>query len=127
MSNLAEPEKKTIVCIGCPNGCEIEITKTDGTFTLEGNECKKGEEYAIEEFSNPKRILTTTIQVKNGILPLIPVRSDKPLPKGKLFDCMQYLSALKIDAPLKMGQILVENILDLGVNIIASRNLDPNQ
>ena len=127
MSNLAEPEKKTIVCIGCPNGCEIEITKTGGTYKLEGNECKRGEEYAIEEFTNPKRILTTTLQVNNGILPLIPVRSDKAVPKGSLFDCMQYLSSLKVDAPILMGKILVENILNLGVNIIASRNLEPSQ
>ena len=127
MSNLAELEKKTIVCIQCPNACNIEVTKIGESLKVEGNECKKGEEYAIVEFTTPKRILTTTLQVKNGILPLIPVRSDKPLPKGSLFDCMQYLSNLKIDAPLKMGQILVENILDLGVNIIASRNLDPNQ
>jgi len=124
---LAEPEKKTIVCIGCPSGCEIEVTETDYALKFEGNTCKKGEEYAIEEFKDPKRILTTTLQVENGILPLIPVRSDNPLPKAKLFDCMEYLSTLKVTAPIKMGQILVENILQLGINIIASRDLELSQ
>ncbi|NVM31796.1 MAG: DUF1667 domain-containing protein [Candidatus Helarchaeota archaeon] len=93
-------------------------------FRVEGNECKRGEEYAIEEFTAPKRTLTTTIQVKDGILPLIPVRSDKPLPKDQLINCMNYISQVKINAPIKMGQILVKNILNLDANIIASRNLE---
>lgn len=124
---MAEPEKKTIVCIGCPSGCEIEVTQIDDTLKFEGNTCKKGEEYAIEEFKDPKRILTTTLQVENGILPLIPVRSDKPVPKNRLFDCMEYLNDIKVTAPIAMGQILVENILELGINMIASRNLDSFQ
>lgn len=124
---MAEPEKKTIICIGCPSGCEIEVTQIDDTLKFEGNTCKKGEEYAIEEFTDPKRILTTTLEVENGILPLIPVRSDKSLPKGRLFDCMEFLSTTKVIAPIKMGQILVENILQLGINIIASRNLESTQ
>ena len=121
---MPEPETKVITCIGCPSGCQIEVTKEGEEFKITGNECKRGEEYVIEEFTAPKRILTTTLQVKNGILPLIPVRSDAPLPKGRLFDCMDYLSKVKIDAPIKMGDILVKNILNLGPNIIASRDLE---
>ncbi|HUX98432.1 MAG TPA: DUF1667 domain-containing protein [Candidatus Deferrimicrobium sp.] len=118
------PQKQVITCIGCPSGCQIEVTKIGDKFQIEGNECKRGEEYAIEEFTDPKRILTTTLQVDNGILPLIPVRSDKPLPKNRLFDCMNYLCKIKVPSPIKVGDILVKNILNLNVNIIASRNLD---
>lgn len=102
------------------------MTEIGSEFKVEGNECKRGKEYAIEEFTKPKRILTTTLQVKNGILPLIPVRTNKPLPKDRLFDCMQYLSKVKVTAPIKMGDTLVNNILDLDVNIIASRDLEIN-
>ena len=121
---MSDPETQLITCIGCPSGCQITITKIGEEFQIEGNECKRGEEYAIQEFTAPKRVLTTTILIKKGILPLIPVRSDKPLPKERLFDCMQYLSSVEVSAPIKMGQILVENILQLDGNIIASRNLD---
>ncbi len=121
---MSDPETQLITCIGCPSGCQIEITKIGEEFQIKGNECKRGEDYAIQEFTAPKRVLTTTIQVKNGILPLIPVRSDRPLPKGRLFDCMQFLSSVEIPAPIKMGQIIVENILQLDGNIIASRDLD---
>ena len=121
---MPDPETKVITCIGCPSGCQIEVTKTGEAFKIEGNECKRGEEYAIQEFTAPKRVLTTTIQVKDGILPLIPVRSDQPLPKGELFNCMQFISTVKVDAPITMGQILVKNILNLNVNMIASRDLE---
>ena len=120
---MPEPETKIITCIGCPSGCQISVTKIGDDYKVEGNECKRGEEYAIEEFTAPKRILTTTIQVISGVLPLIPVRSDRPLPKDQLFDCMDYLSTLKTQAPIKMGDVIVENILDLDANIIASRDL----
>jgi CxxC motif-containing protein len=121
---MSKPQTQVITCIGCPNGCQIEVTKIGDEFKIEGNECKRGEEYAIEEFTAPKRILTTTLQVHDGILPLIPVRSDRPLPKNRLFDCMDYLCKVKVSSPIKMGDILVENILNLNVNIIASRDLD---
>ncbi|MHA1264377.1 MAG: DUF1667 domain-containing protein [Candidatus Helarchaeota archaeon] len=120
---MSNPEIKVITCIGCPNGCQIEVTKTGDTFSVVGNECKKGEEYAIQEFIAPKRILTTTIQVDEGILPLIPVRTDAPIPIDKLFECMKYLSTIRIKAPISVGQILVKDILGLGVNIVASRDL----
>ncbi len=121
---MAKPETKIITCIGCPSGCEMTVTKIGDTFQVEGNQCKRGEKYAIEEFTAPKRILTTTLQVKNGVLPLIPVRTDKPIPKERLFDCMKYLSSIIVPAPIKMGQILVKNVLGLNANIIASRDLD---
>jgi len=120
---MAKPETKIITCIGCPSGCEMTVTKIGDTFQVEGNQCKRGEKYAIEEFTAPKRILTTTLQVKNGVLPLIPVRTDKPIPKERLFDCMKYLSSIIVPAPIKMGQVLVKNVLGLNANIIASRDL----
>ncbi len=120
---MPDSDTKVITCIGCPSGCQISVTKIGDEYKVEGNECKRGEKYAIEEFTAPKRILTTTLQVIDGVLPLIPVRSDKALPKGRLFDCMDYLSTVKTLAPIKMGDILVENILDLDANIIASRDL----
>ncbi len=119
-----ESESKIITCIVCSSGCQIEVTRIGTQLQIVGNECKRGEAYAIEEIKAPKRILTTTLQVKNGLLPLIPVRSDIPVPKDKLFDCMKFLSKIIVTAPLKMGQILVKNILDLPANIIASRDLE---
>lgn len=114
---------KDIRCIVCPTGCLVHVENINGELIIEGHSCKRGEEYAKEEFIAPKRILTTTLQVENGFLPLIPVRSDKPIPKDRLQETLKVIAKAKTKAPIKMGDILIEKVLDLDINIIASRNL----
>ena len=123
MSKLVD--MKYITCIGCPKGCQIKVYKNEnGDIVAEDYFCKRGEEYAIQEYIDPKRILTTTMKVKNGILPLIPVRSNIPVPKDRLIDCMKVIAMIETGIPIKMGDILIPNILDINVDIIASRDLE---
>ena len=112
-----------IRCIVCPTGCLVHVENVNGELIIEGHSCKRGEEYAREEFVAPKRILTTTMRVKNGFLPLIPVRSDKPIPKDRLKDALKEIAQTVTNSPIKMGDILIENVLGLEINIIASRDL----
>ncbi|MBY9004577.1 MAG: DUF1667 domain-containing protein [Candidatus Lokiarchaeota archaeon] len=115
---------KVIRCIVCPTGCEIKAIKDpNNTITFEGYTCKRGLEYAEQEFYEPKRILTTTIRVENGFIPLIPVRTDKPILKDKLNETLMIIAQTVVDAPIKMGDILIKNVLNSGANIIASRDL----
>lgn len=114
---------KDIRCIVCPTGCLVHVENINGELIIEGHSCKRGEEYAKEEFIAPKRILTTTLQVENAFLPLIPVRSDKPIPKDRLQETLKVIAIAKTKAPIKMGDILIEKVLGLDINIIASRNL----
>ncbi|MFX0134645.1 MAG: DUF1667 domain-containing protein [Candidatus Hodarchaeota archaeon] len=114
---------KDIRCIVCPTGCLVHVENINGELIIEGHSCKRGEEYAKEEFIAPKRILTTTMRVENGFLPLIPVRSDKPIPKDKLEETLQEIANKQVEAPIKMGDKLIENVLGLDINIIASRDL----
>ncbi|NHJ23959.1 MAG: DUF1667 domain-containing protein [Candidatus Lokiarchaeota archaeon] len=115
---------KVIRCIVCPTGCEIKAIKgADDKVSFDGYTCKRGLEYAEQEFYEPKRILTTTIRVENGFLPLIPVRTDVPILKEKLSEVLKIIAKTKVKTPIKMGDLLIENILDLGANIIASRDL----
>jgi CxxC motif-containing protein len=114
---------KEIRCIVCPTGCLVHVENVNGELIIEGHSCKRGEEYAREEFISPKRILTTTMRVENGFLPLIPVRSDKAVPKDKLEETLRKIAATKIKAPIKMGDVLIEKVLELDINIIASRDL----
>ncbi|MFX0000557.1 MAG: DUF1667 domain-containing protein [Candidatus Hodarchaeota archaeon] len=118
---------KDIRCIICPTGCLVHVENVNGELIIQGHSCTRGEEYAREEFVSPRRILTTTMRVENGFLPLIPVRSDKPIPKDKLEDSLKEIARVEIKAPIKMGDILIENILELNINIIASRDLIENQ
>ena len=114
---------KDIRCIVCPTGCLVHVENINGELIIEGHSCKRGEEYAKEEFIAPKRILTTTIRVENGFLPLIPVRSDLPIPKEKLRETLKEIAKIKVKAPIKMGDIVIKKVLGLDANIIASRDL----
>lgn len=121
-SNIPEGSKD-IRCIVCPTGCLVHVENINGELIIEGHSCNRGEEYAREEFIAPKRILTTTIRVENGFLPLIPVRSDKAIPKEKLQETLEEIAKKTVKAPIKMGDILIKKVLGLNINIIASRDL----
>ena len=124
MSESKIPEgNKEIRCIVCPTGCLVHVENINGELVIEGHSCQRGEEYARVEFIAPKRILTTTIRVENGFLPLIPVRSNTPIPKEKLDDTLKEIAKTKVKAPIKMGDILIKNVIGLDANIIASRDL----
>ncbi|TFF94001.1 MAG: DUF1667 domain-containing protein [Promethearchaeota archaeon] len=115
---------KTIRCIVCPTGCEIKVKENpEGEVNFEGYTCKRGLEYAKQEFYEPKRVLTTTIRVENGFLPLVPVRVDQAIPKQKLEEALDKIAKTVIKAPIRMGDILIENIVDDEANLIASRDL----
>lgn len=115
---------KEIVCIMCPLGCKLEVTIGGEDITkVEGYRCKQGIEYARQEAWAPCRILTTTIRTDNPESPLIPVRSDSAIPKDKLEDSMRVISRQLVKVPIKMGEVIVDDILSTGANIIASRSM----
>jgi len=113
-----------IRCIVCPTGCIVQVKKDEtGELIFEGYTCKRGLEYAQQEFFEPKRILTSTIRVENGLLPLVPIRTDQPILKDKLNDALQLIATTIVKAPITMGDILIKNVVGLDANIIASRDL----
>lgn len=117
----------TFICIKCPLSCEIElIEERNEILEISGHTCPQGEKYATEEFTNPVRTLTTTVSVQEGVLPVLPVRSEKPLPKSMMKECVKALSTVRVKAPVKCGDLVCENILNTDVNIIASRDLQKN-
>lgn len=128
MAECKDELLKEIRCIVCPTGCNIQVKRTEeGEIVYEGYTCKRGLEYAKQEFVDPKRILTTTIRVKDGFLPLIPVRTDKAISKDKLNDALDVVAKKLVPAPIKMGDVLIENIMNEGANIIASRDIGTKQ
>ena len=117
-------ETKVMNCIMCPMGCEMTVTLENGKFiSVTGNSCPRGAKYAETEVTDPRRMLTTTVRIKGGLLPLLPVVSADVLPKGKVADCVTYLRNVMAEAPVKAGDVIVANILGLGVDIVASRDM----
>lgn len=120
-------EKREMVCIVCPVGCHLEILedeKNESGYSVLGAACKRGEVYGVKELSNPTRTLTSTVKLIGGAYPRLPVRTDKEIPKDKIFDCMMIINEIKLEVPVKIGQILAENIFGLDVNIISSKSMD---
>jgi len=114
-----------IICIVCPNGCEMEVTELSTTkVDISGYKCEKGKEYAHQEIINPARTVTTTIKVKNGFIKRLPIRSESPIPKDIILEIMEKIKAFEIEAPVQSGDIIIENILNTGINIIASKSVD---
>lgn len=115
---------KIITCTVCPRGCEIH-TEGDGekVISLDGYKCLRGKAYAETEYAHPVRILTTTVKTEGFSVPLLAVRSSKPLPKEKINDCIAVLKNTVISAPVKMHDVIVNNICDTGIDIIASTKL----
>lgn len=116
--------KKEMICIGCPMGCYLTVDYVGKAIRgVSGNQCKVGLEYAEKEIFNPERTLTTTVKVKNGHLPLVSVRTSKPIPKSRIFDAMNLLAKVELEAPIRIGEPIVQNIFDTGVSIVATKNI----
>ena len=115
--------KRELLCIQCPLGCPITVTMDDdgNIQSVRGNTCKNGEAYAISECTNPKRTLTTIIPVEGGTIP-VSVRSEAPVDKDKVFDCLKLLRAVKAPRGVRIGDVIARNVLGTGINIIATRD-----
>ena len=102
-------------------GCHLEID-TD-TLEVKGNTCPRGEKYAKEEMTCPKRVITSTVKVKGGIHNRLPVKTNASIPKELNFKCMELLNKIELEAPVKTGQVIIKDVLGTGVDIVACRDM----
>lgn len=120
-------KKKDIICIVCPVGCKMTVEENAGAETgyiVEGHTCNRGIEYGIKEMCDPRRNITSTVIIKGSYLRRLPVRTSSPIPKESIFDCMKEINAVRVKAPVKMGRVLIKDVLGTGTDIVASRSLD---
>lgn len=117
-------EKRELTCIGCPMGCSITV-EMEGTDikSVTGNSCKIGDRYARTEVLNPVRTLTTTAVVEGGDLPRVSVRTAGNVPKSMLSECMKEINALRLQAPVSIGDIVLRDVAGTGVDVKATRNI----
>ncbi len=118
-------EKKDLICIGCPMGCPMTVTLDSGSVScVEGNTCKRGDDYARREVIAPTRILTTTVPVTGGERSTVPVKTAGEIPKALLLDCARALRNVILPAPIHAGDIVVANLLETGVDVIAVKDIN---
>ena len=113
-----------LICIGCPLGCPLTVEmEGEEVKAVSGNTCPRGAAYARKELTNPTRIVTSTVRVAGGKLAMVSVKTASDIPKGKIFDCVKALKDVEVKAPVKIGDVIVENVAGTGVNIIATKNV----
>ena len=116
-------EERELICIGCPMGCMMTITLESGAvIKVLGNTCQKGEAYARKEVTNPTRVVTSTMKVTGGKAPVVSVKTREDIPKNKIFDCMREINKATAKSPVRIGDILIENVAGTKVAVIATKN-----
>ncbi len=122
---MSEHQVTTYLCIGCPLGCRLELEETEDHEIVEvrGFSCKKGERFAVQEHTDPRRMVTTTVAVEGGVFPRLPVRTKDPVPKGLMAQVCEDLRGVTVEAPIEMGDVVHPDIAGTGVAVIASRSL----
>lgn len=118
-------EEKNLTCINCPIGCSLTIRmEGEQVNKVSGNTCKRGEIYARKEVTNPTRIVTSTVKVVNGKSDMVSVKTKEDIPKGKIFDCVRALKNVQVEAPVRIGDVIVKDIADTGVKVVATKNVE---
>lgn len=114
---------REITCIVCPNGCSMKVNLKDGEWEVEGSMCQKGRDFAICEMTNPGRTLCTTVRTSYRDVPRLPVRTSREIPRTHIFPVMKQLNRVKLEQPVHSGDVIIKNVLDTGVDIIATSDM----
>jgi len=117
-------EKRHFVCVVCPIGCEMDVVH-DGVeiISMEGNRCDKSEEFVRQELIEPMRILTTTVRIRGARWPVVPVRTDRSVPRRLFTGIIRQLRGITLQAPVKMLDVVAGDVLATGANVIATRTM----
>ena len=117
-------ETEIITCINCPVGCRMEVTHEEGNvLSVKGNTCKRGDAYARQECVAPERMVTAVAPVWERDMP-VSVKTQKPIPKRLINDCMRAIMEKPFRAPIAAGDVMIENVCGTGVNVIATKTVD---
>lgn len=112
-----------LICIVCPVGCTLHVEKRDGEWTVSGNTCPKGRDFAVNEATHPTRTLCTTVRTADPMYPRLPVRTDGEIPLGMIYRVMEAINAIEIKDPVHIGDAIIPDVLGTGVDIIATANM----
>lgn len=117
--------EETMTCIVCPRGCKLRVVSSEDLSEIEvfNNLCKRGVDFAVKEKTNPQRTITATVKITNAKQKRLPVRTDGEIPKSRYMDIVALLNKTEVSGPIKREEIIIENVLDTGINIIATKSV----
>jgi len=113
---------KELICITCPKGCRLKVDE-ENDYAVTGNACPRGAEYGKNELKNPKRVITSTVKTNSTEYCRCPVKTNGAVPKGKMFEIMNMLDDVELKTPISVGDIVIRNLFDTGVDIVACKEI----
>lgn len=117
-------KNKEFVCIRCPLGCNVSVEmEGEEIKTITGNTCPRGADYVTKELTDPRRIVTSLVKVKDGERPVVSVKTAADIPKDKIMNCIKELKQIEVPAPVQIGDVILENVCGTGINIVATANV----
>jgi len=117
-------EEAKIICVACPKGCRLRINREGETIVVSEQGCKRGEKYAVQEMTDPRRMVASTVRIQSNSHSLLPVYTSAPIPKGKIQPLLKELRKINLKAPVKMGQVVLKDVLGTGIDVFASRDIN---
>jgi CxxC motif-containing protein len=118
-------EKRHFTCVTCPVGCEVDVELKDGNIvSMKGNKCDKVKEFVLQELKEPVRVLTSTVRIKDAKWAMLPVRTDKPIPKRLFLQVMEELAGIGLQAPVHISDVIIKDVAGSGANIVATRTME---
>jgi len=113
----------SFVCIVCPKGCTLNVTREGEKITVSGNSCKRGEAFAISEVTDPKRTICSTVRTVFEDVPVLPVRVSADIPKGRIFDVMREINKVVVRTRVGRGEAIIKNVLGLDADVISTSDI----
>ena len=114
---------KEMICISCPIGCHLKVTQEGDQVVVTGNTCKRGETYGRQEMTCPMRVVTSLVRLAGGARPVCSCKTQQPIPKAKIPQALEQIAGKLAQAPLHRGDVIIENVADTGVNVVATSDI----
>lgn len=119
---------RELTCVRCPLGCAIFVeTRGKEVTSITGNSCRQGEQYAVKEITNPARTVTTTVRLEDRTDLVLPVKTEKDIPKRDILNCIAALKKVSVRTPVHMGQVILRDVAGTGVSVIATKDIWYNE
>lgn len=118
-------EIKKYICIGCPVGCPLQLEhEKDRIREVTGNECNRGAKYARQEFTDPRRNISTTVMISDALRQRLPVKVSGAIHKDRILEAARKIHQIKVVAPVEIGQVLIKDFLgEKGIDVVACRSM----
>jgi CxxC motif-containing protein len=114
---------RNLICIECPIGCSLSVEKGGEQWDVKGNKCPKGKDFAINEITDPRRSICSTVRTTFKKVPRLPVRTTGDVPLKEIFAVMAQINAISVDKPIHTGDVIIKNVCNTGINVIAASDL----